>query len=73
MYDDIIRWMQSPTMLFSLILVAGSLGYLKATNNLHYISNAYNSALFIWKNILKDTLQKPINDDPKNDPAKPTQ
>lgn len=63
MYDDILRWLQSPFMLFLLVLVAGTFGYLHATNNLHYISNAYNSLVFVWNNIIKDTLKAPIQEE----------
>ena len=69
MYDDVLNWFRSPFMLFLLVLVAGTLGYLQATGNLHYVKSAYSMLMFMWGNLVKagerEKLETPAKDKPE--------
>ena len=60
MYDDVLNWFRSPFMLFLLVVVAGTLGYLQATGNLHYVKNAYSMVMFMWENLLKSSKHEKL-------------
>ena len=64
MYDDVLNWFRSPFMMFLLVAVAGTLGYLHATNNMHYVKNVYNMILFMWENFLKNSSQMKLERTP---------
>jgi len=61
MYDDVLNWFRSPFMMFLIVMIAGGLGYLQATNNMHYLKNLYNMGLFMYQNVLKNTGQAKLD------------
>jgi succinate dehydrogenase hydrophobic anchor subunit len=60
MYDDVLNWFRSPFMMFLLVLIAGTLGYLHATNNMHYVTQAIKMVQFMWKNFIKEASKERI-------------
>lgn len=67
MYDDVLNWFRSPFMLFLLVVVAGTLGYLQATGNLHYVKNLYNMGLFMWGNLVKGAEKEKLEEPKKGE------
>lgn len=65
MYDDVLNWFRSPFMMFLLVAIAGTLGYLHATNNMHYVGSAINIGKFMWNNFIKETSKEKLNSSEK--------
>ena len=57
MHDNVIGWFSSPTMMFLLIVIAGTIGYLVATGNLHKLKHAYSTFIFFYNHFMTSAKQ----------------
>lgn len=55
MYDDVLNWFRSPMMMVLIVFIAGGLGYLQATGNMHYLKTGYQTAKFMYTNLVNSS------------------
>lgn len=69
MHDNVLSWLSSPFMMFLLVSIAGTVGYLFANGKMHYITSGYQTLKFFYNQFMV-TAKKSLEENKKQDEEK---